>query len=367
MLEPLLNRANRWALHLLGRDWVDYLASNTMTDFNRKLNPFVWSYELQAQVIAVTDVAEDVKTFTLLPNQHWRGSLPGQHVEVSATIDGVPCSRYYSLTALPDGCFSITVKRVANGKLSNWLHQYLRPGMKLKLGQPQGSFVYRKQTKLLFICAGSGITPCYSMIQALHRQSPAPDLALYAQFRNEAQVIFADSLRQWQRDGLPVAIALTRPTQSCATVEKPLSAEDFVARYADFRERDIYLCGPQGFMDQIIAILQQQGYDMDRLHCERFVMADWSTPVAADTTALCEEIYFQHLNQRIQLTVADQGKTLMQIAESHGVNLEVGCRKGMCGTCKLTLKQGKVSGNMLGNAVYLCSAYAASSRLVLDA
>ena len=58
---------------------------------------------------------------------------------------------------------------------------------------------------------------------------------------------------------------------------------------------------------------------------------------------------------------------VMQIAERHQVHIETGCRQGMCGTCKLTLRQGEVSGNTLGNAVYLCTAFPASNKLVLDA
>jgi ferredoxin-NADP reductase len=366
MLDSLLNGANRWALQTFSRDWVDYLVSNTMTEFNRRINPFVWSYQLQALLLAVHDEADGVKTFVLLPNQHWRDWQAGQHAEFVVEINGAQHRRYYSLAQRENGCVSITVKRVADGLVSNWIHQHWQPGKVIRLGLPQGSFVYRQQPKLLFICAGSGITPCHSIAQALLQQGVVVDMAFDAQFRHETDMIFASSLRDWAREeGLNTNIALSQPRQSCANVVKPLDADELRRRYPDFAGRDIYLCGPQGFMDKTIALLQQAGFDLARLHCERFAGGTWEAD--AGVGEACEEIVFQHLNQRVQLDTEDAGKTLMQIAERHHVPLEIGCRQGMCGTCKLMLRQGKVSGNTLGNAVYLCSAYPASRRVVLDA
>ena len=71
MLERTLNAASRWALDRVGHDRVDYLVSNTMTEFNRKVMPFLWTYELKAVVEQVLNEATDVKTFVLRPNQHW--------------------------------------------------------------------------------------------------------------------------------------------------------------------------------------------------------------------------------------------------------------------------------------------------------
>jgi ferredoxin len=145
-----------------------------------------------------------------------------------------------------------------------------------------------------------------------------------------------------------------------------LDADELRRRYPDFAERDIYLCGPQGFMDKTIALLQQAGFDLARLHCERFAGGAWEAD--AGVGEACEEIFFPAFESAgANWMTEDAGKTLMQIAERHHVPLEIGCRQGMCGTCKLMLRQGKVSGNTLGNAVYLCSAYPASRRVVLDA
>jgi ferredoxin len=114
-------------------------------------------------------------------------------------------------------------------------------------------------------------------------------------------------------------------------------------------------------------VLQDKGFDMDKLHSERFTAHDVHALTPSDFKTAQAEIYFQHLDKRIALSEADEGLTLMQIAERHQVHLESGCRQGMCGTCKLTLREGEVSGNKLGNAVYLCTSYPASNIVVLDA
>lgn len=370
MFDATLSRLNRWALKHVGRDWLDYIASNTMTDFNRRWNDFIWTYELKAMVVRIKDEAPGVKTITLMPNQRWKHMVPGQHIALSATVDNRLVSRYYSLSPLEDECFSITVKRVQQGALSAWVHDHLRPGMTLDIGQPQGQFGYRQQARVLFISAGSGITPCHSIATDLLASDQPPDIAFYTQFSTANDVIFADTLRQWRASGVKVTTALSRPDQDSVTsglFAPALDASNIDALVPDFLDRDIYLCGPQGFMDKVIGILKDRGYDLNRLHSERFVAHDIHALTPSDFKTAQAEVYFQHLDKRIQLTEADQGLTLMQIAKQHGVHIETGCGQGMCGTCKLTRRQGEVSGNTLGNAVYLCTAFPASNKLVLDA
>jgi ferredoxin-NADP reductase len=366
MLERALAAPSRWALEKVGRDWVDYVVSNTMTEFNRKLHGFVWTYELKAQIVRVIDEAPGVKTYVMRPNQHWRGFKAGQHVEVSLNIDGQVVPRHYSISPLPHGRFSFTVKRVDGGKASGWMHQHLRAGMVLRIGHPQGRFCHQGQAKVLYLVAGSGITPCHSMVNDLLRKdsAPRPDLQVIAQFRTPAEVIFAQTLQRWSQAGVNVSTAFS---QNGAGSTGRLSADRLEQLCPDIASRDIYLCGPEGFMNAMLAHLQALGVNLSRVHTERFSFASQGSTPDADFQAEGAEVYFQHLDTRVTLTAADQGKTLLQIAQSHGVNVESGCCQGMCGTCRLIAHEGQVSGNALGKVVYLCTAYPASRSLVLDA
>lgn len=362
MLKRSVNHFNQLALRVLGRPWLDYIASNTMTEFNRRHNDFVWTYDLKALVVGIRDEAPGVKTFTLLPNQHWRSLRAGQHLEVSAMVDGQVVSRYYSLSPMERGRFTITVKRTAQGVLSNWLHRELKVGQTLKIGHPEGQFTYQGQSKLLFICAGSGITPCYSMIKERLQAHDRVDLAMYAQFAKVEDTIFSQTLQDW-KGRFDVRLAYDQEPHHPGQL---LHARKLSEQYPDLHERDVYLCGPQGFMDNVIAQLQAEGFDLSRLHCERFVAQNFEAP-AAEFDVTGAEVYFKHLNAHVCLGEADRGKTLLEIAESRDLHPEVGCRQGMCGTCKLTLTSGQAAGNVLGQAVYLCTAYPASHKVVLDA
>ena len=373
MLERALAAPNRWALEKAGRDWVDYVVSNTMTEFNRKLNGFVWTYELKAQVVEVLDEAPGVKTYVMRPNQHWRGFKAGQHIEVSLNIDGEVMPRHYSMSPRPNGRFSFTVKRVEGGRASGWMHQHLRAGMVLKVGHPQGRFCHQGQAKVLYLAAGSGITPCHAMVTDLLRANPThrPDLQVIAQFSTPADIIFAKDLQRWAQAGVKVSTAFSRDTHGASlpgvSSTERLSADVLARLCPDLATRDVYLCGPDGFMQAMMAHLQTLGVDARRIHTERFSMASLEPSPLAYFQTEGAEVYFQHLDARVTLTAADQGKTLLQIAQDHGVNVESGCCQGMCGTCRLIAHEGQVSGNALGKVVYLCTAYPASRSLVLDA
>ena len=372
MLERTLNAANRWVLNHVDREWVDYVVSNTMTDFNRRANGFLWTYDHQWLLEHIRDEAPGVKTLVFLPNQHWQGFTPGQHVPVHVEINGQQHQRSYSLGSQPQGRVSITVKRQAEGLVSSWLHDGLKVGQRLRVEPPRGRFVYQGQSKLLFLCAGSGVTPCHAMLAPWMAQPDGdrPDIRVLLQFHSQQDIIFADDWQVWRKRGLPVVTGLSQwPKVPTDGMTGRLDLHELQQHCADVAQRDIYLCGPESFMQQMIEHLQAMGADPRRIHTERFTSAPEVNPTAAQPMADIDgaEVVFSHVNARMVLTQADQGKTLLQLAHERGISLESGCAQGACGTCKLSLHEGAVAGNVLGNAVYLCTAYPASRSLVLGA
>src|SRR5687767_621537 len=102
-----------------------------------------WSpREIRARVVEVITETPDTKTFVLRPNRHWKGHRAGQYTTVEVEIDGVRVRRCYSIASAPsDAHLRITVKRVAGGRVSPWLHEHVRPGDVLVLGPAAGDFV----------------------------------------------------------------------------------------------------------------------------------------------------------------------------------------------------------------------------------
>src|SRR5207245_6713195 len=129
------------------------------------------------------------------------GHRPGQYLRIGVVIDGVHHWRAYSLTSEPgraDGCIGITPKLVESGKVSPYLARDARPGEIVRLGGVEGTFVLPEPLpdKLLFISAGSGITPIMSMLRSLDRRGALGDVVHIHSARTADGVIFAERLRE---------------------------------------------------------------------------------------------------------------------------------------------------------------------------
>lgn len=362
MLGKMKQKLHPLLIKHLGRDRLEYFASNTMNIATQAFDSFIWSYQCQAKIIEVRQETADTKTFVLLPNQHFKQPLPGQHIEITVDTDnsGSPTARCYTLSEIQQDTVSITVKNNPDGKVSSWLHQYGRAGMILNISSPRGQFIYRSQEKLLFVSAGSGVTPCFAMLKALESTKKPVDIAFYYRTRNPEQTIFQKQLEQTNQS-VTVNFSYSQPKDTSSQAHLP---HQLAEMYPDINDRHIYLCGPESFKNEVVAHLQSTGYDLDNLQVENFrppeVSVDESSRLEGRASVLLKE-------RNIQFEIdAQTNQTILEAAESQGIQLEHGCRTGMCGTCRTRLISGKVSGQQLGNSIYPCTSYPASSKIVLE-
>src|SRR5687767_6015586 len=126
---------------------------------------------LRARVEEVRPETPDAVTLVLRPGRGWRRHEPGQYLRLGVDVDGVRLWRAYSLTTppdRPDGRIAVTVTAVPDGAVSNHLVRHARPGMLLHLDLPTGDFTLppRRPAKVLFVTAGSGITPVMGMLRS---------------------------------------------------------------------------------------------------------------------------------------------------------------------------------------------------------
>ena len=151
------------------------------------------------------------------PGYEWEGHEPGQYLRIGVVVDGVHHWRAYSLTSdpgRPDGCICITPKLVEEGKVSPYLIRQAQPGAIVRLGGVEGTFALPDPLpeQLLFISAGSGITPIMSMLRA--PRSPRrrlDDVVHLHSARTEDDVIFGEQLRELdaRHDGFRLHLQLT--------------------------------------------------------------------------------------------------------------------------------------------------------------
>jgi ferredoxin-NADP reductase len=141
-------------------------------DYLELIDPLWTTRELRGRVERVQRESPDAVTVLIKPGWEWPGHRPGQYLRLGVAVDGRHHWRAYSLTSEPgraDGCISITPKLVPSGAVSPFLCERLRPGAIVRLGGVEGTFTLPDPPprRLLFVSAGSGITPIASMLRSL--------------------------------------------------------------------------------------------------------------------------------------------------------------------------------------------------------
>ncbi|WP_297483810.1 hybrid-cluster NAD(P)-dependent oxidoreductase [uncultured Photobacterium sp.] len=284
------------------------------------------------------DIAADFTTFWFESHQQLPlpPYLPGQHLPLQLEINGEFITRYYTLSSSPSrpGRYAISVKRIDDGRISNWLHQHFQVGDVLAADKPGGNFHLGIHTdKLLLLSAGSGITPMLSMLRYLSDNDNIRDVVFYHQCSTEADIPSLQELHQLEKmhPSLDLRIVLSQPRRDWQGESGRLSLSH-LAMISDLDQRQVFVCGPNAFMDTAKKLLLKMGVSPARYHQEAFgPLGGSSTPKQAVKLNIDGHI-FRGNNQQ----------TLLEQAETAGVELNYSCRAGFCGACKVTLTSGQV-------------------------
>jgi len=325
-----------------------------------RFNP-LWTLEQpMARLLSRTPAGRDAVTLVLRPNRHWRGMLPGQHVNVGVEIEGRRLVRSYSPTPLDDGTLAITVKAMPGGLVSGHLASKARIGDVVTLGQAFGEMTLAApRDDLLLLAAGSGITPMRALVRSLAAQGMPVKVDLMYWARQRDELCFVDELQ---------ALAAAHPRLRVRTLltrdeSHPDERIDAIALTSvdDLASRRVLACGPGGFVQAARARLEG---GVARFDAEAF-----SAPALVDG----EEGEVQVLLARSgrTLTLA-RGQSLLEGLEAQGLRPAHGCRMGICNTCVCGRESGTVRHTLTGahngepsTQVRLCVS-APSTDLVLD-
>ncbi len=304
-------------------------------DYLELVNPLWSTRELRGKVVHVERETHRAVTVTIKPGWEWPGHTPGQYVRLGIAVDGIHHWRAYSLTSEPgreDGCISITPKLLAGGKVSPFLNGRLRPGTIVRLGGVEGTFVLPDPLprKLLFVSAGSGVTPIMSMLRSLVARGQIEDVVHLHCAHAAEDVIFAGEMQAIDNRYPGYRLQL-RLTGSHGRV----TADHIGDLCPDWETRDAFVCGPAGLLDTLGEHWREHDCE-HRLHVERFQPDEH---VGDGERGTGGEIRFR---SSAILGHSDGEQPILVAGEQAGANLPYGCRMGICHTCVGRLKAGQV-------------------------
>jgi len=327
---PQVPRLRRRALHAVRSLFTPLLPD----DYLELINPLWSTQELRGRIERIERETADAVTVLIRPGHEWPGHRPGQYLRIGVVVDGIHHWRAYSLTTdpgRPDGLIGITPKRVDSGVVSPYLVHGARPGDVVRLGGVEGTFTVPRPVprKLLFLSAGSGITPIMSMLRALDRAGELENAVHVHSARAADRVIFAADLADLdeRRDGYRLHLRLTG-------TEGRLAPADLDRLCPDWRARPAFASGPGELLDALAAHWAAEG-DPSLLAMERF------QPLvgAAANPGEGGRIVFT----RSGIEAESDGATPILLAgEAAGAELPSGCRMGICRTCIGRLCSGEV-------------------------
>lgn len=303
-------------------------------DYLTYLNPLWSRREPRGRVEAVMPETADAATLWLRTSPGWKPHTPGQYVRVGVDIDGVRHWRTYSLTSVPgrrDGRIAITVKAIPDGVVSSYLVRHVRRNTIVRLAPPAGEFVLPATIgePLLFVTAGSGVTPVLGMLRALAASGPLSDIAHVHLAPTRDDVIAGADLRRLAAKH--PRYRLHEHHDDRRGLFDPVALDALVP---DWRARPTWACGPAPLLDALGERFDAEGV-ADHLHIERF------RPVVAAAGAA-------GAGGRVRFTASDRacdadGATpLLVVGEEAGVLMPHGCRMGICHTCVGALCGGSV-------------------------
>lgn len=269
---------------------------------------------------------------------------PGQFLTLRLPcVDGL-VARCYSLSSAPDvdAQLKVTIKRVKDGRGSNWACDNLKVGDEVDVLAPSGTFTPKNlDADLLLLAGGSGITPVMSIIKSSLARGTGRMLLVYAN-RDEQSVIFHADLRALVA-AHPERLVVLHWLETVQGLPSLLPLQEIARPWA---HAEAFICGPAPFMDCAAEALKGLGLSRDRIHIERF------TSLAGDPWTEVEAAAPVAGERTVDLVVELDGETheldwpqsskLLDLLLSKGIDAPYSCREGACSACGVILVEGEV-------------------------
>lgn len=320
-----------------------------VSDFNA--NILADSLHPEKQILKVREIKEfkDAKLYTLTVDK-CAYFTAGQYISVSVNIEGKTYSRPYSIVSSPKdalkGFYTIAVKRVEGGIVSNYILDNIKTGDTVEASDPTGSFTYeplRDAGHIMAIAGGSGITPFVSLAKAICEGSEDCTLTILYGSRKEEDILLKSELDNICKDTCKVNVVYVLSEEDKEGFEHGFINAELISKYAPKGEYSVFLCGPQ-------AMISFADKELEKSELEKKYIRHEVHGEVADPTGFAD--YPEETPDTVRITVYMKGEkteitassknTLLRILEACGINPPSRCRGGECGFCHSKLISGKV-------------------------
>ncbi|AKK26326.1 MOSC domain-containing protein [Mycobacterium sp. EPa45] len=325
--------------------------------------PPAWRGFRRLEVTGVHDESRSVRSVSLVdpagaPLPKW---LAGQSIVVRLPVNvgGPPLVRNYSLSNEPGAAeYRIAVKREPMGTVSQYVHDHVKAGDLIEVAAPRGSFFLDdSRDPVILISAGVGVTPVLSMLHSLVDSGSQRGIWWLHGARDRREHPFATEARELL-NRLPHS--RSRVFFSQPDVADRLGVDyDQRGRLSAQALRDlglpvaaqVFVCGPEPFMDAVSDALIECGVDAGNVHTERFGAHSAITPGIVAATERPPHLpegppgtgpSVQFARSGLAVPWRETDTSLLDFAEACDVPTRWSCRTGVCHTCETALLVGRV-------------------------
>ena len=288
-----------------------------------------------AKLVKIIPNTADTKTYEFETERPFYFRA-GQYMTLGATIDGSVVSRPYAASSAPKAALekrvAFTIKKC--GFFSGYMFDNAKVGDTFTVGDPTGEFCYepvKDASHIVAIAGGSGITPFYSMAQAITDGTIDVKLTIFYGAKTEEDLIFKTELDALKSDKINVIYVLSNEKK--AGYESGFIGAEIIEKYVsgDFT---VMMCGPQAMYAFLDKELTKFNLPLRRIKKE------------ANTVGM-RDVKEAHYKITVKIgfntyTVdADSRETVLTALERAGLKVPAKCRAGGCGFCHAKLISGK--------------------------
>lgn len=289
---------------------------------------------------------------------------PGQFITLQASIDGDMVRRCYSICSSPgEQYLTVAIKRVDKGVFSNFANEKLSIGDSIDVMPPQGDFTTNIKAEhnknYMFLAAGSGITPIFSLLKTILAKESNSQVTLVYGNKKTPTMMFREDLCQLKSRYLTRFNWVNIMSQEDQGTDLLNGKIDNKKGYLlqkqkliDINKTDeAFICGPESMISEVSRGFRIEGLDKDQIHYELFASSSEDAQLALDKAKHRVHEYGENRTSKVTVIVDDRstefelatvGANILDAGMDEGADLPYSCKGGVCSTCKAKLLKGQV-------------------------